>query len=203
MISGVPFSFKNPNIAVQQRPRAHQWSQGHTEWWEQPGRTSPKLLPIDCACVLSHCRRVGLFATLWAVAGQIPLPMGFSRQEYWSGLPCPPPGDLPDAGINPSCLCLGHWQTGSLPLTLPGEPYCGPGLGNSEPASIPTNLPHLLSMLCMAPWNSRAFWFRKEMNSSCHFQKLGSDFRASSVPGASGEGWLFHRFLLREDWRFA
>ena len=39
--------------------------------------------------------------TPWTVACQAPLSMGFSRQEYWSGLPCPPPGDLPDPGIEP------------------------------------------------------------------------------------------------------
>ena len=45
--------------------------------------------------------RVRLFATLWTVAHQAPLSMGFSRQEYWSGLPFPSPGDLPDPGIEP------------------------------------------------------------------------------------------------------
>ena len=73
--------------------------------------------------VLSHFSRVWLFATLWTVAHQAPLSMGFSRQEYWSGWPCPPPGDLPDPGIfyllhwlttSPTCcssayICLGHW----------------------------------------------------------------------------------------------
>ena len=39
--------------------------------------------------------------TPWTVARQAPLPMGFARQEYWSGLPCPPPGDLPDPGMEP------------------------------------------------------------------------------------------------------
>ena len=53
------------------------------------------------ACVLSCFLGVQLFATLWTVAHQAPLSMGFSRQEYWSGLPCPPPGDLPDPGIKP------------------------------------------------------------------------------------------------------
>ena len=43
-----------------------------------------------------------LFATLWTVVRQAPLSMGFSRQEYWSGLPCLPPGDLPDPGIKPA-----------------------------------------------------------------------------------------------------
>ena len=49
--------------------------------------------------VLSPFNCVRLFATLWAVAQQAPLSMGFSRQEYWSGLPRPSPGDLPDLGI--------------------------------------------------------------------------------------------------------
>ena len=45
--------------------------------------------------------RVRLFATPWSVAHQAPLSMGFSRQEYWSGLPFPSPGDLPDPGTEP------------------------------------------------------------------------------------------------------
>ena len=45
---------------------------------------------------------VQLFATPWTVACQAPLSMGFSRHEYWSGLPCPPPGDLPGPGIKPT-----------------------------------------------------------------------------------------------------
>ena len=45
--------------------------------------------------------RVRLFATLWTVAPQAPLSMGFSRQEYWRGLPSPSPGDLPDPGMEP------------------------------------------------------------------------------------------------------
>ena len=55
-------------------------------------------------CVLSRFSRVQPCATLWAVACQEPLSMGFSRQEYWSGFPCPSPGDLPDTGIKPESL---------------------------------------------------------------------------------------------------
>ena len=51
------------------------------------------------ACMFSHFTHVQLFETLWTVALQALLSMGFSRQEHWSGLPCPPPGDLPDPGI--------------------------------------------------------------------------------------------------------
>ena len=55
-------------------------------------------------CVLSHFSCVRLFMTLWTVARQTLLSRGFSRQEHWSGLPCPPPGDLPNAGIEPVVL---------------------------------------------------------------------------------------------------
>ena len=57
-----------------------------------------------CYAVLSCFNCVRLFATPWTVACQAPLSMGFSRQEYWSGLPCPSPGDLPDPGIRPTSL---------------------------------------------------------------------------------------------------
>ena len=62
------------------------------------------LLDCLCACMLSHFSHIQLFATLWSVAGQEPLSMGFSRQEHCSGLPCPPPGGLPDPGIKTSFL---------------------------------------------------------------------------------------------------
>ena len=48
--------------------------------------------------------RVQLFAMLWTVALQAPLSMGFSRQEYWNGFPCPPLGDLPNPGTEPVSL---------------------------------------------------------------------------------------------------
>ena len=60
-----------------------------------------------CVCALSHFSPVRLFATLWTVAHQAPLSMGFSSQEYWSGLPCPPPGDPPNSGIELASLALG------------------------------------------------------------------------------------------------
>ena len=64
---------------------------------------------IQWLCVLNHFTHVPLFVTLWTVARQAPLSMGFSRQEYWSGLPRPPPGALPDPGIKPALA-------GPLPL---------------------------------------------------------------------------------------
>ena len=77
--------------------------------------------PYMCA-VLSCFSRVWLFATLWTVAHQAPLSMGFSREEYWSGLPCPPPGDLLDLGIEPKSLLL-HLQMGYLLLIPSGKPW--------------------------------------------------------------------------------
>ena len=59
---------------------------------------------------------VQLFVTPWTVACQAPLSMGFSRQEYWSGLPFPPPRDLPDPGIKPLSLVSPVLQVDSLPL---------------------------------------------------------------------------------------
>ena len=56
------------------------------------------------ACSPSRFSRVRLFAILWTTAHQVPLSMGFSRQEYWSRLPLPSPGDLPDPEIKPTSL---------------------------------------------------------------------------------------------------
>ena len=63
--------------------------------------------------------RVQLFVTPWTVARQAPLSMGLSRQEYWSGLPFPSPGDLPEPGIKPWSPAL---QAVSLLMEPPGKP---------------------------------------------------------------------------------
>ena len=62
-----------------------------------------------CLCGLSHFRRVWFFVTPWTISHQVPLSMGFSRQEYWSGLPWPLPGVFLTQGLNSSLL---HWQMG-------------------------------------------------------------------------------------------
>ena len=61
-------------------------------------------IQLSMLCMLSHFSHVWLFATLCSIDCQAPLSMGFSRQEYWSGLPFPPSGDLPDWGIKPTSL---------------------------------------------------------------------------------------------------
>ena len=74
---------------------------------EKEGKPSRIQSCIGCwihLCVLTHLSCVRLFETLQTVALQASLSMGFSRQEYWSGLPCSPPGDLPNLGIKPTSL---------------------------------------------------------------------------------------------------
>ena len=93
--------------------------------------------PMD-ACMLSCYSHVRLCATLWTIACQTPLAVGFSRQEYWSQeyLTCPPPGCLPDPGIKLCLLHLLHWQASSLPLAPPGKP---PNLWSSVKAVLRRN----------------------------------------------------------------
>ena len=71
-----------------------------------------------CVCMLSHSVMANS-VTLWTVACQSSPSMGFSRQEYWSGLLCPPPGDCPDSEIKPASPA---WQVDSLPLSHQGSP---------------------------------------------------------------------------------
>ena len=82
--------------------------------------------------------RVQLFATPWTVALQAPLSMGFSRQEYWSRLPCPPPRDLPKQGIQARSPTL---QADSLPFEPPGKP-------NKAPAAAAAKSRQLCPTLC-------------------------------------------------------
>ena len=67
-------------------------------------------------CVVSCFSHIWVFVTLWTLTHEAPLSMGFSRQEYWSGLLCPPPGDLPNPGMEPMSLtstCIGRFFTTS------------------------------------------------------------------------------------------
>ena len=79
-----------------------------------PGTEAPLLL-------FSHCVR--LFLTLWTIAQQAALSMGFPRQEYWSGLPFPSPGDLPNPEVEPASSA---WAGKFFTTELLGEPCCLP-----------------------------------------------------------------------------
>ena len=70
-----------------------------------------------------------LFAAAWAVARQAPLSMGLTKQEYWSGLPFPTPGDLPNPGIEPASLVSTALAGGFFVTELPGKP--SPSGGNA------------------------------------------------------------------------
>ena len=73
-------------------------------------------------CMLSRFSHVQFFATLWTVALQVPLSMGFSRQEYCSGFPFPSPGDLPDPGIEPTTPAYPTLADGFFTTVPPGKP---------------------------------------------------------------------------------
>ena len=90
-------------------------------FWYISKKTLPN--PKLCIFVLHRFSRVWLFAILWTVAQQAPLSMGFSRQEYWSGLPCSPPGDRPSPAIEPlplrSPALAGRFFTASITWEAP------------------------------------------------------------------------------------
>ena len=75
-----------------------------------------------CVCVMLIASIMSDSATPWAGVCQAPLSVGFSRREYWSGLPLLSLGDLPDAGVEPASLLSPALWAGSLPLALPGKP---------------------------------------------------------------------------------
>ena len=90
------------------------WTEQCSEAWEQipslsvtfQGETLSNLLNFLCLgllSMLSHFSHVRLSVTLWTAACQAPMSTGFSRQESWSGMPRPSPGNLPDSGIEPAC----------------------------------------------------------------------------------------------------
>ena len=86
---------------------------------ESPALQADSLLLSHQKVKVKSLSRVRLFLTPWTVAYQVPPSMGFSRQECWSGLPFPPPGDLPDPGIEPGSPAL---RADALPSEPPGKP---------------------------------------------------------------------------------
>ena len=87
-----------------------------------PFMTTGKTIALTMKVKVKSLSCVRLFVTPWMVAYQAPQSLGFSRQEYWSGLLFPPPGIFLTQGLNPHLLHLLYWQAGSLPLVPPGKP---------------------------------------------------------------------------------
>ena len=93
--------------------------------------------------MLNRFSRVRLFVTPWTAAHQAPPSMGFFWQEYWSGLPCPPPRDLPDPGIKPTSPEAPALQVKFLPVSHWEAPICSNSTLMNH--SIPFILSYLLS----------------------------------------------------------
>ena len=98
----------------------------------------------------SHFSYLQLFVPAWAVASQAPLSFWFFRQEYWSGLPCPPPGDFPHPAIEPISPATPTQQAGSLSTEPPGKPH--------EEAIMDYKWPRAcawwsVAKSCPAPWD--------------------------------------------------
>ena len=127
--------------------------------WEMQWKQSFSTLLVYMLSCLSH---FPLFVTLWTVAHQVPLSMGFSRQESWSELPCPPPGDLPDSGTEPLFLMPPILVGGLLPLVPPGKSLCLFYVSANELAdSLPSTVYlyvffeiYLYTWLCWVRWGT-------------------------------------------------
>ena len=98
--------------------------------------------------------------TPWTVACQVPLSMGFPKQEYCTGLPGPPPGDLP----NPEILQLLHWQVGSLPQAPPGKPQLLLLLSHFSRVQLCV-IPQTAATRLPRPWDSPG----ENTGVGCHF----------------------------------
>jgi len=138
------------------------------------GRPLSAVLPCVCMCVcvcaLSCSVVSNSFATPWTVARQAPLSMGFPRQEYWSGLPFPSPGDPPDPGIEFASPAL---QVDSLPLSQKGNPiYAAISLYicHSLPSAVIFLLmPGVSSLPLESRWCHTPCVFLEQIFCICHF----------------------------------
>ena len=141
-------------------------------------------------CVPSCFSHVQLFATLWTVAHQAPLSKGLSRQECWSGLPCPSPGDLPGPGIEPTsfkspALVDGFFTTSAIwEAHLPSaSPKSRRRQWQPTPVLLPGKSHGWRSLVGCSPWG------RKEPDTT---ERLHFHFSLSCI----GEGNATHSSAL-------
>ena len=128
--TGTAYFFLSSILRMNNSPWGHKESDT-TERLSQQGAHLFQLLAMHSRC-MCECKVASVgsqsFETLWTKAHWAPLSMGSSSQEYWRGLPCPPPGDLPNPGIEPTCLTspasAGGFFTTSTPWEahIPGTP---------------------------------------------------------------------------------
>ena len=150
--------------------------------------------------MLSCFSHVQLFATLWTVAPQVPLSIGFSRQEYWTGLPCPPPGNLPDPGIETTSpvesLLLSHWGSTytsiSMLISISVQScsyvwlFATPWTAAHQPSPIPEAYSNLcpLSQWCLPTISSSVVPFSSCLQSfpaSGSFQCVSSSYQVDKI----------------------
>ena len=118
---GLCISTTHTHTHPQQHPQhTHRKSKRACLWAQHTPHTHTTPFPHHFVCVSCSVSRVCLFAIPWTVAHQAPLPMEFSRQEYWSGWPFPSLRSLPNPGIKPASPAL---QADSLPAEPPGKPH--------------------------------------------------------------------------------
>ena len=140
-------------------------------------------------CVLSRFCLVQFFVTLWTSALQVPLSMGFSRQQYWSGLPFPSPEDFSDPETELSFLiCLLHWQMGFLITSATWD-----GEGNGTP----------LQHSCLEnPMDGGAWWAAGLLEPCCqwaiHTLFPICNQSVVSCPVLIIASWPAYRFLRRQ-----
>ena len=158
-------NFKNPVqwvwIFEGQETTVRTWH-GTMDWfrigkgvWQ--GCSSNSSSNLYAECVLSCFTCVQLLVTPWTVAHQAPPSMGFSRQEYWSGVPCPPPGDPPDPGIKPGSPAAP--ARSGVPCPPPGDPP-DPGIEPGSPVAPARQagsslLKHWQSPICRVHYGKR------------------------------------------------
>ena len=141
-------------------------------------------------CMLSHFNHVQLFATLWIIGHQAPPSMRYCRQEYWSGLPCFPPGDLPDSDLHwrqilyrlshqgSPQMCLGrhaekdwrHEETGAAQDEMAGWHHRFDG---HEFEQIPGDSEGWGSLACCSPWGHKESDVTERLNSNNRCSKEG------------------------------
>ena len=168
--------------------------------------------PLVYACMLSHFCCVQLFANPWTIARQAPLSMGFSRQGHWSGLPCPPPGNLPNPGTEPVSLLspvlagrfFTTWATWEAPCPLIRAlipfVWIPPSWSIHPPKTPPPNTITLGIMTMTSGGHLAALrstfmgTVRTEALAVRHYQCLSSGDPESCCP--SGPSPLLHLYIL-------
>ena len=156
--------------------------------------------------LISHVKSCPTLVTPWTIAYQAPLSMGFSREEYWNGLPFPSPGDLPNWGIEPRSPAL---PADSLPTEPPGKPllYCGYIEFCQENALIITNTLFQQHKKWLYTWPSPDDQYRNQTDYIICSQRWRSSIHSAKTrPGAdwgSDHEPLIAKFRLKlKRWPF-